>query len=103
MRTGPTPGAVVGGAIAAIVAAGAALLLGGDAVAPSGGGAPKTERAPRVSADKKSQMAAKPALFGAPAVEVNKGPYGVEAAELVAKVNSGQGDALAAYEALQRK
>jgi hypothetical protein len=48
-------------------------------------------------------MAAKPALFGAPAVEVNKGPYGVEAAELVAKVNSGQGDALAAYEALQRK
>jgi hypothetical protein len=101
-KPGPS-GAVVGGAIAAIVAAGAALLLGGDAVAPSGGGAPKTERAPRVSADKKSQMAAKPALFGAPAVEVNKGPYGVEAAELVAKVNSGEGDALAAYEALQRK
>ena len=101
-KPGPS-GAVVGGAIAAIVAAGAALLLGGDAVAPSGGGAPKTERAPRVSADKKSASAAKPALFGAPAVEVNKGPYGVEAAELVAKVNSGQGDALAAYEALQRK
>ena len=101
-KPGPS-GAVVGGAIAAIVAAGAALLLGGDAVAPSGGGAPKTERAPRVSADKKSASAAKPALFGAPAVEVNKGPYGVEAAELVAKVNSGEGDALAAYEALQRK
>jgi hypothetical protein len=99
-QPGPS-GAVVGGAIAAIVAAGAALLLGGDAVAPNGGAAvaPKTERPARGSAS----SAAKPALFGAPAVEVSKGPYGVEAAQLVAKVNSGEGDALAAYEALQRK
>ena len=99
-KPGPS-GAVVGGAIAAIVAAGAALLLGGDAVAPNGGAAvaPKTERPARGSAS----SAAKPALFGAPAVEVSKGPYGVEAAQLVAKVNSGEGDALAAYEALQRK
>ena len=61
--------------------------------------APKTERPARGSAS----SAAKPALFGAPNVEVSKGPYGVEAAQLVAKVNSGEGDALAAYEALQRK
>ena len=98
-KPGPS-GAVVGGAIAAIVAAGAALLLGGDAVAPSAGaGAAKPDRAARVAAS----SAAKPALFAAPAVEANKGPYGVEAAQLVAKVNSGEGDALAAYEALQRK
>ena len=86
-KPGPS-GAVVGGAIAAIVAAGAALLLGGDAVAPNGGAAvaPKTERPARGSAS----SAAKPALFGAPAVEVSKGPYGVEAAQLVAKVNSGE-------------
>tara|TARA_B110000879_G_C11035316_1_gene456579 strand:- start:869 stop:979 length:111 start_codon:yes stop_codon:yes gene_type:complete len=36
-------------------------------------------------------------------VEATKGLYGVEAADLVAKVKSGEGDALAAYEALQRK
>ena len=42
-------------------------------------------------------------IFCTTAVEANKGPYGVEAAQLVAKVNSGEGDALAAYEALQRK
>ena len=99
-KPGPS-GAVVGGAIAAVVAAGAALLLGGDAIAPSGGaaGAPKADRPARVSAS----SAAKPGLFAAPAVEASKGPYGVEAAQLVAKVNSGEGDALAAYEALQRK
>ena len=42
-------------------------------------------------------------MFNAPDTKADKGPYGVEAADLVSKVKSGEGDALSAYEALQRK
>ena len=93
--------AVVAGAVAVIVAAGAALLLGGDVVTVPGGSTPSTPKAPRAVSVKST--GAKPALLSAPAPEASKGLYGVEAADMVAKVKSGEGDALSAYEALQRK
>jgi hypothetical protein len=98
--TGGGNGALIAGAV--IVAAGAALLLlvGGDGTPSETPAAPS---APRATSSRTTGASKRDALYSAPSVEATKGLYGVEAADLVAKVKSGEGDALAAYEALQRK
>ena len=100
--TGGGNGALIAGAVAVIVAAGAALLLlgGGDGTPSETPAAPS---APRATSSRTTGASKRDALYSAPSVEATKGLYGVEAADLVAKVKSGEGDALAAYEALQRK
>ena len=89
-------------AVAGLVGAGAALLLlgGGDGTPSETPAAPS---APRATSSRTIGASKRDALYSAPSVEATKGLYGVEAADLVAKVKSGEGDALAAYEALQRK
>ena len=100
--TGGGNGALIAGAVAVIVAAAAALLLlvGGDGTPSETPAAPS---APRATSSRTTGASKRDALYSAPSVEATKGLYGVEAADLVAKVKSGEGDALAAYEALQRK
>ena len=96
--------AVAAGAAVLVLAGAAAVVLGGGVdgvVTPSGGAAPRAAKSV-----KSSGAAAKPAVnFAAKIAPEPKssGPYGVEAADLVSSVKDGQGDALAAYEALQRK
>ena len=97
--------AVAAGAAILVLAGAAAVVLGGGVdgvVTPSGGAAPGAAK----SVKSVKSAAAKPAVnFAAKIAPEPKssGPYGVEAADLVSSVKDGQGDALAAYEALQRK
>ena len=105
---GGAGGAAVAAGVAALVAAGAAaVVLGssGDAPIITKSSAPKAPRAEAVKKAPKERAASSASLpmFTAPDTKADKGPYGVEAADLVSKVKSGEGDALSAYEALQRK
>ena len=64
--------------------------------------APRAEAVKKAPKERAASSVSLP-MFTAPDTKADKGPYGVEAADLVAKVKSGEGDALSAYEALQRK